>query len=129
MRTIGTRFGVLASITTLTLGVLAGPVAHAATADTTATACKSGHGVGELWSPKGRNIGVEKNWKCDGHGGYNGKFRWWKSDDGVWAQMLIKWESGRREQKKMKFGKQYTYKGAYGVYMRACDSSGCGGWW
>ncbi|MEV5009845.1 hypothetical protein ACIQFZ_21480 [Streptomyces sp. NPDC093064] len=129
MRTIGTRFGVLAGITTLTLGVLAGPVAHAATADTTAAACKSGHGVGELWSPKGRNIGVEKNWKCDGHGGYNGKFRWWKSEDGVWAQMLIKWESGRREQKKMKFGKLYTYKGAYGVYMRACDSSGCGGWW
>lgn len=26
-------------------------------------------------------------------------------------------------------GKKYTYKGARSVYMRACDSSGCAGWW
>ncbi|MFB9836051.1 hypothetical protein [Actinoallomurus acaciae] len=92
-------------------------------------ACKSGHADAELWSPKGRNIGVYKSWKCDGHGGYNGTFYDWKADNGVWTQMRVHWESGRLEQKKMKFGKHYTYKGAYSVYLRACDSSGCAGWW
>lgn len=92
-------------------------------------ACKSGHADAELWSPKGRNIGVYKSWKCDGHGGYNGTFYDWKAEDGVWTQMRVNWESGRVEQKKMKFGKKYTYKGARSVYMRACDSSGCAGWW
>ncbi|WP_280701181.1 hypothetical protein [Kitasatospora sp. GP82] len=84
---------------------------------------------GELWSPKGLNVGVWKTWNSDGHGGYSGQFQWVKSDNGVWVQMRITWESGRLEQKNMTFGKLYSYNGAYDVYMRACDSSGCGGWW
>lgn len=131
MKTISTRLSVLVGIATLTLGALAVPTTHAATPTSGAavTACKKHSAVGELWSPQGRNIGVEKTWKCDGHGGYNGTFRWWKAEDHVWAQMRVNWESGRRTQKKMKFGKLYTYKGAKSVYMRACDSSGCAGWW
>jgi hypothetical protein len=116
------------------LSVAGGATANAstapvATAATQVMACKSGHGEGELWSPAGRNIGATKTWKCDGHGGYNGNFQWVKADDNVWAEMLVNWESGRTEHKKMTFGKKYTYKGAYSVYIRACDSTGCGGWW
>jgi hypothetical protein len=90
---------------------------------------RDGHASAEIWSPKDRGIAVEKWWKCDGHGGYNGKLRWWGTEDGASAEMRINWESGRRTQKHMTLGKVYTYKGARSVYIRACDSSGCGGWW
>ncbi len=43
--------------------------------------------------------------------------------------MRITRESGGLEQKNMTFGKLYHHNGAHDVHLRACDSSGCGGWW
>ncbi|MFD9691570.1 hypothetical protein ACFXPX_05330 [Kitasatospora sp. NPDC059146] len=97
-------------------------------AGTAAAAPKSGADV-NLWSPKGFKAGVEKSWTGDGHKGYNGQFAWLTRSGSVWVEVRISWESGGLEQKKVTFGKQYSYKGAYEVYLRACDSSGCGGWW
>ncbi|MFC4055315.1 hypothetical protein ACFOY4_36980 [Actinomadura syzygii] len=99
--------------------------------DIRAMACRNGKASTDLWSPRGLNVGVDKKWRCDGRGGYNGSFFWGKRDDHVWVVYRINWESGRRTQKKMVWRrkKPYTYKGARSVYLRACDSSGCGRWW
>ncbi|WP_306317077.1 MULTISPECIES: hypothetical protein [unclassified Streptomyces] len=85
--------------------------------------------VKTLHSPRDLTADVGKTWHKDGRGGYNGHLKW----AGAWGhpsvQMRVNWESGRRTQKKMKFGKTYVYRGAWSVYMRACDSTGCGKWW
>lgn len=84
----------------------------------------------ELWSPAGLGVSIWKTWNSDGNGGYSGKFEWdSRQTSGVWAEMQVSWESGSLERKTMILGHVYSYNGAYSVYMRACDSSGCGGWW
>ncbi|WP_171908807.1 hypothetical protein [Streptomyces nanshensis] len=45
------------------------------------------------------------------------------------VQRKVYWESGRVTHKKMKFGKDYPYRGARSVYMRACDNVSCSRWW
>ncbi len=86
--------------------------------------------VKTLYTPtKGLSADVGKWWKKDGHGGYDGHLKWAGADAHVSVQMKIYWESGRVTQKYMKFGKNYPYRGALRVYMRACDNVSCSRWW
>ncbi|GLW66408.1 hypothetical protein Arub01_46520 [Actinomadura rubrobrunea] len=94
-------------------------------------ACRSGSAATELYSPAKWYVGVEKSWRCVGRHVYNGRLRRVvASPPGrVWAEMYIRWQSGRVTHKRMKLGKRYVYRGAHGVSIRACDAYGCSRWW
>lgn len=75
-----------------------------------------------LWTPGGRSAQVHKTWYSQGGGQYRGSWGTDSHSSGVTLYGSFDGFVGR-------VAWSGTYSGVAHFYLKACDSSGCSGWW